>query len=307
MTQVQEVAPATPIPPDDGVRQLTVAAPDDPALPHIGMVGDTYTVLLSGRDTAGRFAVIDMFVPNQGGPPPHRHDFEETFHVLEGTLEVTFRGETSTLHAGETANVPANALHAFRNAGDTPVRMLGHRRPGGPRGVLRRGGSGRTDPDLARARADARAAGGADGPRSRALRQVPRRHLRRVRAVRYAEYGGTDVLRLEEVHDPRPASGQVLVEVAATSFNQLDATLRSGVLLQALPVRLPHVPGLDVAGTVVTVGDGVDGLERGRGRGFLPITGGGAAGGARRRPADVLAAAPTRSRWPTRPRCRPRA
>ena len=112
------------IPADDGVRQLTLASPDDPSLRHIGMVGDTYTILLSGSDTAGRFAVIDMHVPNQGGPPPHRHDFEETFHVLKGTLEVAFRGVTSTLHAGDTANVPANALHAFRNVGDAPVRML---------------------------------------------------------------------------------------------------------------------------------------------------------------------------------------
>jgi quercetin dioxygenase-like cupin family protein len=119
------------IPPDDGVRQLTVASPDDPTLRHIAMVGDTYTILLSGSDTAGRFAVIDMHVPNQGGPPPHRHDFEETFHVLEGTLEVTVRGETRTIGAGETANVPANALHAFRNVGDGAVRMLGIVAPAG--------------------------------------------------------------------------------------------------------------------------------------------------------------------------------
>ncbi len=62
-----------PVPPDDLSRQLAVARPDtDESLPHVGLVGDTYTILLSGRDTAGRFAVIDMFVPGQGGPPPHR-------------------------------------------------------------------------------------------------------------------------------------------------------------------------------------------------------------------------------------------
>lgn len=42
------------------------------------MVGDTYTILLSGKDTAGRFALIDMLIPGGSGPPPHRHDFEET-------------------------------------------------------------------------------------------------------------------------------------------------------------------------------------------------------------------------------------
>ena len=112
------------IPPDDGARTLTLASPDDPALRHIAMAGDTYTVLLSGQDTAGRFALIDMLVPAGGGPPPHRHDFEEAFHLLEGELEVTVRGDTATVRTGETANVPANALHAFRNATDAQVRML---------------------------------------------------------------------------------------------------------------------------------------------------------------------------------------
>lgn len=82
------------------------------------MVGDTYTILVSGKDTAGRHALIDMLIPAGGGPPPHRHDFEEMFHVLDGEIEVRFRGETATVRSGETANVPANAPHSFRNATD---------------------------------------------------------------------------------------------------------------------------------------------------------------------------------------------
>jgi quercetin dioxygenase-like cupin family protein len=88
------------------------------------MMGDTYTVLLSGDDTAGRFCLIDMYVPPGGGPPPHRHDFEETFSILEGEIELTFRGEKVTAKAGETVNVPANAPHSFRNASQKPARML---------------------------------------------------------------------------------------------------------------------------------------------------------------------------------------
>jgi len=113
------------IPPDDPQRQLVVARPDsDQALPHVGLVGDTYTILLSGEDTAGRYTLIDMLVPPGGGPPPHRHDFEEMFSVLEGEVELTFRGERSVARAGETVNVPANAPHAFRNASGHPVRLL---------------------------------------------------------------------------------------------------------------------------------------------------------------------------------------
>lgn len=113
------------IPDDDLTRDAVIArSDDDHGLAHWGVVGDTYTVLLSGEDTGGRYTLIDMFVPPGGGPPPHRHDFEEMFSVLEGEIEVTFRGEKSTLRAGETINIPANAPHVFTNAAEQPARML---------------------------------------------------------------------------------------------------------------------------------------------------------------------------------------
>ena len=84
----------TTIPPDDPKRKLTSASPDkDRSLPHIGLVGDTYTITVTGDDTAGRFCVIDMHIAPDGGPGPHRHDFEETFIVLQGEIEATFRGK----------------------------------------------------------------------------------------------------------------------------------------------------------------------------------------------------------------------
>jgi quercetin dioxygenase-like cupin family protein len=123
MTDQQAAAAA--IPPDDLSRSLTVARPNsDPSLPHLGLVGDTYTILISGDDTNGAYTLIDMHVPPGGGPPPHRHDFEEMFTVLEGQVELTFRGETLTARAGETINVPANAPHGFHNAGADPSRLL---------------------------------------------------------------------------------------------------------------------------------------------------------------------------------------
>jgi quercetin dioxygenase-like cupin family protein len=125
MNDSPDTASPAAIPPDDPHRHLTVARPDqDSALTHLGVVGDTYTILLSGEDTAGRYTLIDMHVPPGGGPPPHRHDFEETFTILEGELELTFRGEHMIARAGETVNVPANAPHAFTNASGEPVRLL---------------------------------------------------------------------------------------------------------------------------------------------------------------------------------------
>ena len=112
------------IPADDSRRSLAITQADDPKQPHIGLVGDTYTILLTGKDTAGRYCLIDMHIPPGGGPPPHRHDFEESFTVLEGEIEATFRGEHSTVRAGQVINIPANAPHQFRNASTQPARLL---------------------------------------------------------------------------------------------------------------------------------------------------------------------------------------
>jgi quercetin dioxygenase-like cupin family protein len=115
-----------PIPLDDLKRTLKLAAPDeeDGKLPHIGLVGDTYTITVSGNDTNDRFCVIDMHVPPGGGPGPHRHDFEETFILLDGEIEVTFRGKTSIVRAGETVNIPSNAPHQFHNVFSKPARLI---------------------------------------------------------------------------------------------------------------------------------------------------------------------------------------
>jgi mannose-6-phosphate isomerase-like protein (cupin superfamily) len=117
--------PGLELPPDDLQRNLTLAQPDnDSTLQHIGLVGDTYTILLTGAQTNGRFCLIDMHIPPGGGPPPHRHDFEETFIVQEGELKMIFRGNESVVRAGDTVNIPSNAPHQFRNSSREPVRML---------------------------------------------------------------------------------------------------------------------------------------------------------------------------------------
>ncbi len=113
------------LPPDDLGRKLTTASADSGENSrHIGLVGDTYTILLTGKDTAGRFCLIDMHIPPGGGPPPHRHDYEETFIVLEGEIEATFRGAKVLARAGETIHIPANAPHQFRNSSPQPARLL---------------------------------------------------------------------------------------------------------------------------------------------------------------------------------------
>jgi quercetin dioxygenase-like cupin family protein len=120
-----EKEPQPAIPPDDLARTLRLVRPEtDTDLPHIGLVGDTYTIVLTGNDTKGHFCLIDMFVPVGGGPPPHRHDFEETFVVIEGEIHATFRGKEQVVRTGETIHIPSNAPHQFQNRSDRPARML---------------------------------------------------------------------------------------------------------------------------------------------------------------------------------------
>ncbi len=121
----EKSAGTSAIPADDPRRTLVVARPDaDASLLHLGLVGDTYTILLRGEDTAGRYCLIDMHIPPGGGPAPHRHDFEETFVILVGELEATFRGVKQTVREGETIHIPANAPHQIHNASAKPVRAL---------------------------------------------------------------------------------------------------------------------------------------------------------------------------------------
>ena len=114
-----------------------------------------------------------------------------------------------------------------------------------------------------------------------------------MRAMRFHGYGGSEVLRYEEVDRPVPGAGQVLVKVAATSFNPVDAGIRGGYLSDVFAITFPHVPGIDVAGTIVEVGTGVTNWSAGDSViALLPMDADGAAADYVVAPADVLAAAP---------------
>jgi NADPH:quinone reductase-like Zn-dependent oxidoreductase len=74
-------------------------------------------------------------------------------------------------------------------------------------------------------------------------------------------YGGPEELKLEELPDPIPGPGEVLVRVAATSVNPFDWKLRSGAFKDEFALIFPAILGVDVSGTVETVGSGVVNLN----------------------------------------------
>lgn len=114
-----------------------------------------------------------------------------------------------------------------------------------------------------------------------------------MKVMRYHDFGSSDVLRYEDAERPVPGTGQVLVRVSATSFNPVDDHIRAGVLAEMIPVSLPHVPGLDVAGVVAELGAEVAGHEVGdRIVAMLPLDATGAAAEYVLVPAEFVAAAP---------------
>jgi NADPH:quinone reductase-like Zn-dependent oxidoreductase len=115
-----------------------------------------------------------------------------------------------------------------------------------------------------------------------------------MKAVRFHEFGAPDVLRYEDAEQPVPGAGEVRLRVAATAFNPVDDGIRGGYLRDVFPVTLPHTPGIEVAGIVDALGEGVDDVAVGdRVFGFLPMVADGAAAEHVVAPAEVLAPAPT--------------
>ena len=171
---VETQSPA-PVPPDDPGRHLTHVSPDtDESLPHLGVVGDTYTILVSGRDTAGRYTLIDMHVPPGGGPPPHRHDFEEMFTILDGEIEVTFRGVTTVAEGGRHDERARKRAARLSNNAGRPARLLCLCSPAGQEEFFSRRRPGR-DPNRSPSRARRRRHRELHRQSRRARAEVPNR------------------------------------------------------------------------------------------------------------------------------------
>jgi len=76
-----------------------------------------------------------------------------------------------------------------------------------------------------------------------------------MKAIRVHEFGEPDVMRLEDVPDPTPGPGQVVVRVQAAGVNPVDTYVRAGTYAREAP--LPYTPGTDAAGVIEAVGEGV--------------------------------------------------
>ena len=91
----------------------------------LAVAGGRYTIKASAEDTGGAYALIEMFLPPDSGPPPHLHAREEeSFYILEGSVLFQVGADTITAGAGAYVQAPPGLRHSFRNVGAAPARML---------------------------------------------------------------------------------------------------------------------------------------------------------------------------------------
>lgn len=114
------------------------------------VLGDLYRFLAMSDATGGAYAFWETIAtPGLPGPPPHiHHNEDEAFYVLEGRIDLFVEGTVETAGPGTFVNIPRGTLHTFKNAGETPARMLSMVAPGGFEGFFEEVGEPATDPAL---------------------------------------------------------------------------------------------------------------------------------------------------------------
>ncbi|MBX3746009.1 MAG: cupin domain-containing protein [Verrucomicrobiae bacterium] len=95
------------------------------SLPTLDVLGTVTRILLDGKQTHGAFSLVELIVPPGGGIPAHvHHREEETFHLIEGELDITCGHHSVQLRSGDTYFAPRGIPHAIRADGAAPARLL---------------------------------------------------------------------------------------------------------------------------------------------------------------------------------------
>jgi quercetin dioxygenase-like cupin family protein len=98
-----------------------VKAGERPALNVLGM---PLTMLCEAGETGGAWSLFEEEVPLGMGPPPHRHDWDEAYYILEGDIDFHIDGETVRSAKGDFNHLPRGTVHGFKGASETPARVL---------------------------------------------------------------------------------------------------------------------------------------------------------------------------------------
>lgn len=117
--------PDTPdLPPIPGSEPLIRSVGEAPAYWLLDIL---WIVLADGRDTGGRFSMMEQLLPKGSGPGPHKHTWsDETFYMLDGEITLLVGDEVRTARKGDFLTVPRNTRHAFRVDSETARFLNGY-------------------------------------------------------------------------------------------------------------------------------------------------------------------------------------
>ena len=108
------------------IKNNNITTVDDGQGQSLSVVGDTYRILISGEQTSGNYAVIDMLIPPGGGPGPHAHKgIQEMFYVVEGEIDFKMEGGSYKAKKDSFVNIPlGGTIHCFKNTTNNVVHLL---------------------------------------------------------------------------------------------------------------------------------------------------------------------------------------
>ena len=96
----------------------------------LNVLGMPMRFLCDSRETEGAWSLFEEDIPLGMGPPPHRHNWDEAYYVLEGEVDFEIDGEPLKIRAGDFARLPANTIHGFKGASAAGARVLIFAAPG---------------------------------------------------------------------------------------------------------------------------------------------------------------------------------
>jgi quercetin dioxygenase-like cupin family protein len=90
----------------------------------LNILGMPLRMLCESRETGGAWSLFEEEVPLGMGPPPHRHDWDEAYYILEGEVDFEIDGMPVKSGTGDFNYLPRNTVHAFKGASQSPARVL---------------------------------------------------------------------------------------------------------------------------------------------------------------------------------------
>jgi mannose-6-phosphate isomerase-like protein (cupin superfamily) len=90
----------------------------------LNILGMPLTMLCEARETGGAWSLFEEEVPLGMGPPPHRHDWDEAYYILDGEIDFEIDGKTVKSRAGDFNYLPRMTVHGFKGTSSSPARVL---------------------------------------------------------------------------------------------------------------------------------------------------------------------------------------